>query len=77
MKKTEKLIKLAQGNSKIHGALIWNIRARQTCPGATEMCKKVCYAKGTEDFRKADPEGYEKTAKSPSFICFRCLKPSD
>lgn len=45
-------IKLAEGNSKIHKALIWNIRARQTCPGATELCKKVCYAKATEDFRK-------------------------
>ena len=38
-------IKLSRGNAKIYRALIWNLPNGITCPGATELCKKVCYAK--------------------------------
>lgn len=44
----ENPIKLARGNSKIHKALIWNITSRITCPGATELCKQICYAHNAE-----------------------------
>ena len=36
---------LSRGNAKIYKALIWNLPAGETCPGATELCKQVCYAK--------------------------------
>lgn len=42
-------IKLSHGNKKLKGNnrvsfLIWNIPAVITCPYATELCKKFCYA---------------------------------
>jgi hypothetical protein len=39
------MIKLSNGNSKTgKGVLIFNIPAVTTCPGATQQCKKSCYA---------------------------------
>jgi hypothetical protein len=35
---------LSDGNMVMKGVLIWNIPSRTTCPGATPLCKKVCYA---------------------------------
>jgi len=37
-------IKFSRGNAKIEKALIWNLPHGKTCPGATEMCKQICYA---------------------------------
>ena len=37
-------IKLSRGNSKIHKALIWSLPDGLTCPGATDLCKQICYA---------------------------------
>lgn len=45
-------IRLSRGNSKIHKALIWNLPAGKTCPGATKLCSEICYAKDAEVFRK-------------------------
>jgi hypothetical protein len=45
MKKQPNPITFAKGNAKIEKALIWNLPEGITCPGATELCKKVCYAK--------------------------------
>lgn len=46
-------LKLSQCNKKLQPTkevtfLIWNILAEVTCPFATELCKKYCYAKKTE-----------------------------
>jgi hypothetical protein len=48
MTKRPNPITLSRGNSKIHKALIWNLPAGRTCPGATELCKQICYAKDAE-----------------------------
>jgi len=45
MKKQPNPIILSRGNAKINKALIWNLPAGETCPGATKLCKQVCYAK--------------------------------
>ena len=47
----ENQIKLSRGNSKIYKALIWNLPSGVTCPGSTEMCSKICYARDAEVFR--------------------------
>ena len=44
MKTAPNPIDLSRGNNKIHKALIWNLPDAITCPGATELCKQVCYA---------------------------------
>ena len=44
MKTAKNPIDLSRGNNKIHKALIWNLPDAITCPGATELCKQVCYA---------------------------------
>jgi hypothetical protein len=41
-------IVLSRGNEKIARALIWNLPAGKTCPGATELCSQICYAKDAE-----------------------------
>jgi len=64
-------IKLSRGNSKIHKALIWNITSRKTCPGATTLCKKICYAADAEVFRKNTvPQSRDRNllmSKQPDF----------
>ena len=44
---------LSTGNHKLKPTadtkfLIWNLPAEKTCPFATELCKKFCYAKKAE-----------------------------
>lgn len=46
-------LKVSQGNKKLQSNkevtfLVWNINAVSTCPQATELCKKFCYAKKIE-----------------------------
>jgi len=64
-------INLSKGNSKIHKALIWNLPSGITCPGATKLCKQICYAKDAEVFRKNTvPQSRAKNlvvAKRPDF----------
>lgn len=38
------------------------------------IIERILEPKPTKDFKKADPEGYEKLMKFPGFICFRCKK---
>ena len=50
---TSWFINLSEGNKKLKPSadvryLIWNLPAVKTCPFATEMCKKACYAKKAE-----------------------------
>lgn len=52
-KTTKNLIKLSTGNAKLQQSgsydfLIFNISAIRTCPYATELCKKSCYAMKAE-----------------------------
>jgi hypothetical protein len=43
------MITLSKGNRKMNqGFLIFNLPAQKTCPGATAICKKNCYAKKAE-----------------------------
>ncbi len=35
------------------------------------LVERILEARPTEDYRKADPEGYEKTLKQPSFLCIK------
>ena len=36
---------LSKGNHKLPNDIaIWNLPRRKTCPGATELCKRYCYA---------------------------------
>lgn len=49
----ELFIKLSEGNKKLQPSkkvryLIWNLPAIVTCPFATEMCKRFCYARKAE-----------------------------
>lgn len=49
-------IHLSEGNIKSKGTddtmfLTWSLPSRITCPYATEMCKKKCFAKKNETFR--------------------------
>lgn len=44
---------LSEGNRKLRKSegkrfLIWSLPAEETCPNATEACKKYCYAKKSE-----------------------------
>ncbi len=44
---------LSKGNHKLpRDVAIWNLPHGSTCPGATAMCKKYCYAFKAERFRK-------------------------
>ena len=50
---TEKRFYVSEGNKKLRSNdhvkfLIWNLPAQITCPYATELCKKFCYAKKAE-----------------------------
>lgn len=45
---------ISEGNKKYHNNnkirfIIWNIPYKTTCPFATALCKKICYAKKAED----------------------------
>lgn len=45
---------ISEGNMKYHNNekirfIIWNLPYKSTCPYATELCKKICYAKKAED----------------------------
>lgn len=49
-------IHLSEGNIKSKGTddvmfLTWSLPSRKTCPYATEMCKKKCFAKKNETFK--------------------------
>lgn len=48
MKKSNNPIVLSRGNEKIQKALIWNLPSRKTCPGATKICREICYAHNAE-----------------------------
>jgi len=65
-------IKLSHGNSKIFKALIWNLPAGKTCPGATELCKKGCYAKASEiRFPNVVPQSRKRnldTSRTKTFV---------
>jgi hypothetical protein len=53
-----------QGNDKIKKALVWSLPSRTTCPGATDICKAVCYAKATEEFHhNVVPQARERNFK--------------
>jgi hypothetical protein len=70
--KTPNPICLSRGNSKIEKALIWNLPAGITCPGATELCKQVCYANDSAvRFPNVVPGSrahHLELAKSPDFL---------
>ena len=36
--------------------------------------EKIVEPRPTEDFKQADPEGYEKLLLQPSFLCIRARK---
>jgi hypothetical protein len=38
------MVKISTGNIKIQNTFIWSIAPIDTCPGATDLCKKYCYA---------------------------------
>lgn len=67
----ENPIKLSRGNEKIYKALIWNLPALQTCPGSTELCRVICYAKDAEVlYKNVVPQSRERNlviAKLPDF----------
>jgi hypothetical protein len=78
MKKTElnKNIYLSTGNKKLKENetsffLIWNLPAVTTCPYATELCKKSCYARKAERlYPQVLPSrelNYQESLK-PSFV---------
>lgn len=47
---------LSKGNHKLPSDIaIWNLPRGTTCPGATEQCKKYCYAFKAERLYKAVP----------------------
>lgn len=64
-------IYLSRGNEKIDRALIFNLPAIKTCPGATELCKKICYAYDSEVlYKHVAPQSRARNlafAKDPSF----------
>lgn len=64
-------IKLSRGNAKIEKALIWNLPAGITCPGATKMCAESCYAKDSAiRFPNVVPQARSRNleiSKSPEF----------
>ena len=72
MKTAPNPITFSRGNAKIEKALIWNLPAGITCPGATELCKKICYAKDSAvRFPNVVPGSRAhnlETAKSPDFL---------
>jgi SAM-dependent methyltransferase len=35
------------------------------------IMERIVEARPTEDYRRADPEGYEKVSRRPSFLCFK------
>lgn len=41
---TELLPKISLGNAKLQDTFLWSIPPVSTCPGATDQCKKDCYA---------------------------------
>lgn len=48
-----KPLTISEGNMKYHNSekirfIIWNLPYKSTCPFATEVCKKICYAKKAE-----------------------------
>jgi len=67
----ENPIKLSRGNGKIYKALIWNIPAGTTCPGKTELCSQICYAKDAEVlYHNVVPQSRQRQldiAKRPDF----------
>lgn len=79
MKKTIKgqtILTLSLGNKKLVGDeknafMIWNLEAIKTCPYATEMCKKSCYAMKAERLYptvRKSREANTEDSKSPSFV---------
>lgn len=73
MKKSElnQNIHLSEGNIKSKGTddvmfLTWSLPSKRTCPYATEMCKKRCFAKKNETFksvRLSREKNFEETKK--------------
>jgi hypothetical protein len=69
-------IKLGDGNTKLVGSekttfLTWGISAVVTCPNATPICKKICYARIEENFRpniKASRARHYNESLKDSFI---------
>lgn len=54
IKELEQKAKFSSGNHKLvpneqTSFLIWNLPYKITCPFATDLCKKICYAKKAED----------------------------
>lgn len=73
---TNELLTLSTGNKKLvpnneTKFLIWSLPAEKTCPFATELCKKYCYAKKAERMYKATREARERNlmaSQQDSFI---------
>ena len=39
------------------------------------ILENILEPKPTDEFREADPKGYEKLCQQPSFLCIRAKKP--
>ena len=75
-KRSNKFRRLSEGNKKLKPNkfvkfLIWNLPAIVTCPFATELCKRFCYAIKAErcypSARKARKDNYDKSLEN-SFV---------
>ena len=40
------------------------------------LVERVIEARPTQDYREADPEGYEVVSKRPSFLCVKAIVPA-
>jgi hypothetical protein len=60
---------LTMGNAKLGDNIaVWSLPSVKTCPGATDLCKRLCYAKRFEAFRAIDYGPKLRISKSEAFI---------